>query len=53
MRRNNQEEIKIGPFRGTGKYGYKTKTKTKTKTKDKRQNHRTQKTKQMSSADAI
>lgn len=49
MRRNNQGEIKIGPFRGTGKYGYKTHN----IDKNKRQKHRTQKTKQMRSTYAI
>lgn len=39
MRRNDQGEIKIGPFRGTGKYGYKThnidkRQKQKTKTQN-------------------
>jgi len=51
VRRNNQVEIRIGPFRGTGKYGYKTQN--IDINPNKRQKHRTWKAKQMSSTDVV
>jgi len=44
-------EIRIGPFRGTGKYGYKTQN--IDINPNKRQKHRTWKAKQMSSTDVV